>query len=150
MALIAAANLFTIMGQPTISYTDAVVTTASAAAKNAVKNAANVTSATGVAPTAATHGAVVAAANAEFLSRAISNNNTREADYYAINYIGIAATFADGYAKGDTTLTYDKAMYTAHYDKLMDKYYYNSNPANMKAAFITAAGLIYQSISLKL
>ena len=147
MALIAAANLLTIIGQPTITnYTDKVVTDAKAAAKSAAL-AANSGSAADAAEYAdyAADYAAKAAADAKtnvFYGLAEAADALKAAEYAAN-----AAGYADAYAKGQT-LDATAVKLNDNYKKVMNKD--NSTPANMKAAFITAAGLIYQSIYEKI
>ena len=140
MALIAAANLLTIMGQPNITtYTETVVKTAKTAAK-------------AVANTAAENYAIDAAYYADYAAdyaaaaETSAKNNTNYGllavaqAFDAVEYAAMAAA----YAMGDLSLNDTTVKQNVNYKKVMAKY--NSNPANMKAAFITAAGLIYQSL----
>ena len=146
-ALIAAANLLTIIGQPDITnYTDTVVTTAKNAAKSAAL-AANSGSAAYAAEYAdyAKDYAAKAAADAKtnlFYGLAEAGDALKAAEYAAN-----AAGYADAYAMG-LTLNATTVKLNDNYIKVMNKD--NSTPANMKAAFITAAGLIYQSIYEKI
>ena len=147
MALIAAANLLTIIGQPDITnYTDTVVTTAKNAAKSAAL-AANSGSAAYAAEYAdyAKDYAAKAAADAKtnvFYSIAAVGDALKAAEY-AANAAGYADAYAMGLTLNDTTVKEND-----NYIKVINKD--NSTPANMKAAFITAAGLIYQSIYEKI
>jgi hypothetical protein len=54
-----------------------------------------------------------------------------------------AAGYADAYAN-ELPLPSADVIDNANYKKVITKY--NNDPANLKAAFITAAGLIYQSV----
>ena len=144
-ALIAATNLLTIIGQPDIiNYSDLVVTTA----KNAAKMAAD----SGVLEDAA-----YANYSANYAANLAKNAANSAAD--AKNAAGWAATAAGLQSSGLKSsslglMGLQSALLTVNlkennnYKKVMAKY--NNNPANMKAAFITAAGIIYQSMSLKL
>ena len=144
-ALIAATNLLTIIGQPSITtYTETVVKTAKTAAL-----------------AAANSGVLDDAAYANYSANYAANLATSAANSAADakNAAGWAATAAGLQSSGlksssSGLLGLQSALQTvnlkenANYIKVMNKY--NNNPANMKAAFITAAGLIYQSMSLKL
>ena len=128
MALIAAANLLTILGQPTtIDYNEAVVTTATTAATAA--NAA---------------AAAYAAANAAYAAYAAANPKAMNAAYAAANAAANAASYADAYANDQTDLIITTIRENANYKKVMTTY--NNNPANLKTTYITAAGLIDQSV----
>ena len=188
MALIAAANLFTIVGQPNIIITDKVVNTAKKAAEGlALTASARVTmpsalKAASVAgdffisdeaeaayiaalvsntppPVGTTffisdeaEAAFMAAFNAAMKAFAVAfidaikaANIAFDVDYYAAAagmyaYTApahYAAALADAYAKG-ITLTSATITSNVNYQKVITKY--------DKAAFTTAAGLIYQSI----
>ena len=123
MALIAAANLFTISG------TDAV--TATKIAREAAYAAFNIDSKSlaGFSAYAAGNAASNAAGNA-----AVASDAAEAAGY--------ANAYANGVTLGDTTGVAVKE--NDNYKKVMAKY--NNDPANLKAVFITAAGLIYQSV----
>ena len=135
-ALIDAANLLTIMGQPNITtYTETVVKTAKTAALAAKDYSEAANYADYAAETAAAE-AYAAKTNAAY---------GLLADGEAVTAVKYAAYAARATASSDSK--------EVNYNKVINKY--NSNPGgtlltNMKAAFITAAGLIYQSISLKL
>ena len=134
MALIAAANLLTILGQPTtIDYNEAVVTTATTAATAA--NAAATTSAAA---------AAYAAANAAYAAYAAANPKAMNAAYAAANAAANAAGYADAYANDQTDLIITTIRESANYKKVMTTY--NNNPANLKTTYITAASLIDQSV----
>ena len=135
MALIAAANLLTILGQPTtIDYNEAVVTTATTAATaaNAAATAANAAA------------AAYAAANAAYAAYAAANPKAMNAAYAAANAAANAASYADAYANDQTDLIITTIRENANYKKVMTTY--NNNPANLKTTYITAAGLIDQSV----
>ena len=134
MAGIAAANLLTIMGQPTITnYNDPVVTTAYNTAINAYKTAAAYAGAGFSAGAAANAAEAAAEPDIEAAAR-----DAAKAAGYA-NTKATNATFQSEENYFETTDTSN-----ANYIKVITKY--NNDPANLKAAFITAAGLIYQQV----
>jgi hypothetical protein len=146
MALIAAANLLTIIGQPTITnYNDTVVTTAKKAAFDAVDAVNDASNDTGNDASNAALNAMDAA-NAALNAMVDDEYTNAEADD-AADAAAKAAGYANAYANNeslnDTTVTNN-----SNYTKVMTTY--NDDPFNLKYAFIIAAGLIYQSISLKL
>ena len=133
MAGIAAANLLTIIGQP--EYNEAVVTTAKTAALNAY-NTASAFAGLGFSAGAAANAAEAAA---EPDIEAAARDAAKAAGYAKNTKAATNATFQSEENYFETTDTSN-----ANYIKVMTKY--NNDPANLKAAFITAAGLIYQSV----
>ena len=133
MAGIAAANLLTIIGQP--EYNEAVVTTAKTAALNAY-NTASAFAGLGFSAGAAAN-AAEAAADPDI--EAAARDAAKAAGYAKNTKAATNATFQSEENYFETTDTSN-----ANYIKVMTKY--NTDPANLKAAFITAAGLIYQSV----
>jgi hypothetical protein len=131
MALIAAANLLTIMGQLTITtYDETAVATAKKAAL-AADNAFEDGNAY------YTEAAALAATNANDAADEVAADAVPAAADTAAKAAGYANAYATGLNLNNTAITNND-----NYKKVMAKY----NSSNLKAAFITAAGLIYQSV----
>ena len=135
MALIAAANLFTIMGQPNITdYTEAVVTTA----KNAAKAVGDIANVTMTVDTYARQVALYAAEAAKKAAQAAADAKINT--FYVDSEASTAVKYAAQAAAWITKVTFDETtiLLNDNYKKVITK--------QDKAAFTTAAGLIYQSI----
>ena len=152
MALIAAADFLTFIGQPEIKYNDPRIGTTSATVSAAASAAAN------YAPMAYS-----AAANTAGITRYISLfydswgyptlDNDVPAGYAGTN-AAKAAGYADAYAKGqsvdDNTVT-SNANYRLIKEGAGGRQGSNMvSEYNLKAKFIQAAGLIYKSVYEKL
>ena len=139
-AVINAAQLFTVLGQPDIGYADEVVMTT----KDWTTAKADKARAAGAAAGAAGDASAISAAEYAILAAdaAIAEpvNAAVDERVSAVKAAALSAAYADAYDKG-LTLTSTSVLLNDNYLKVMAK-----DPANLKAAFITAAGLIYQSI----
>jgi hypothetical protein len=127
--LVLAANLLTIMGQPTFANTDADRNAYYAVLNHYRDFATN--------------------DNAIWTGKHAGGvyNNYRYSKS-GIESIALAAVYADVYAKGLSLTSYDDTVNNANYKKVMA--ISNSNPGNLKPVYITGAGLIYQSVYEKI